>query len=93
LVFVSQPLATLPSQLPKPALHAASRQAPPAHAVVALGNAQIAPQPPQLPRLVLVLVSQPFVASPSQLAKPELQEPSVQTPLTQESVEWARLQT
>jgi hypothetical protein len=69
----SQPLAGLPSQSPKPALHAATTQPPAAHAAVALGSTQALPHTPQCEVLVVRLVSHPLAALPSQLPKPALQ--------------------
>jgi hypothetical protein len=46
--LVSQPLAALPSQLSKPALHAAMTQVPLEQAALALGKAQTCPHDPQL---------------------------------------------
>ena len=82
VVFVSQPLAALPSQLPNPALHVGT-QVLDAHTVEPFGFVQGLPQAPQLERLLVVLVSQPFEALPSQLPNPALQDPSVQVPLGQ----------
>jgi hypothetical protein len=47
-VSVSQPLAALPSQLPKPVLQAAMAQTPAAHVPVALVKVHARPQAPQL---------------------------------------------
>jgi hypothetical protein len=70
---VSQPLASLPSQLPKPALHVPIAHEPLAHVAVALGREQLTPQPPQL--LVVVRgVSQPLLMSPSQFPLPAVHE-------------------
>jgi hypothetical protein len=79
LSALSQPLAILPSQLPQPALHVAIAQLPVAQVAVALVLEQLTPQPPQLV-VVLVGVSQPFEALPSQLAKPALHAPSAHEP-------------
>ncbi len=57
---VSQPLAELPSQLPKPALQAPKAQEPLEHRAEALGKLQDLPQEPQL-EMVLMGVSQPSV--------------------------------
>jgi hypothetical protein len=92
VVLVSQPLAALPSQLPKPALHAPSTHAPPEHVDAALARAQAIPQPPQFAVLVAVLASQPFIALPSQLAKPVLQAPSAQLPPAQVAPAFAKEQ-
>ena len=79
----SQPFATLPSQLPNPALQFNSEQAPLTHEPVAFANEHDVPQTPQLVTVTLVLVSQPFVPSPSQLPKPGRHGPIAQVPLAQ----------
>jgi hypothetical protein len=56
--FVSQPSTYLPSQSPKPGLHALIAQIPLLQNDVAFGAEQVIPQPPQLPS-TLRLVSQP----------------------------------
>lgn len=71
--FASQPLAMLPSQLPNPALHAATVHAPDAHAAVAFASAHRLPQDPQFDAVVCVFVSHPFDAMPSQLPHPATQ--------------------
>lgn len=88
LVLVSQPLATIASQSPKPALQV-SRHAPLVHAAAWLAPAvQARPHAPQLARAVLMLVSQPFAAIASQLPKPALQvSPHIEAP--QEAVAFA----
>src|SRR5438045_3572886 len=70
---VSQPLATLLSQLPKPALQAIW-QAPATQLAAPFAVEQALPQAPQLVTLVLVLVSQPLVTSPSQSPNPAVHE-------------------
>ena len=72
LVFVSQPLLALPSQLPEPALQLGV-QLPPMQAVVPFGLLHVVPHAPQLPALVVRLVSQPLLAMPSQLPQPGAQ--------------------
>jgi hypothetical protein len=70
VVAVSQPFAGIPSQLPKPALQLNPHR-PLLHVGVAPetpGHARL--HIPQCVREVLVLVSQPLVALPSQSAKP-----------------------
>jgi hypothetical protein len=69
LVFVSQPLAGLLSQLPKPALQVPSVQVPATHVSDAFARLQTTEQPPQSLR-VLMFLSQPLAGFPSQLAKP-----------------------
>jgi len=86
-VLVSQPLATLPSQLAKPGVQLATAQVPPVQAAVPLLMApQAKPQVPQLLGSVAVLVSQPLAALPSQLAKPALQLATWQEPAMQAAV-------
>jgi hypothetical protein len=91
-LFVSQPFVALPSQLPNPALQTGAHT-PLEQEVVPFTFVQTLPQAPQLVMVVLVLVSQPFVAIASQLPKPALQVPSVQTPDGQVSLALARLHT
>ena len=67
-VPVSQPLAALPSQLPKPAAQLATAHAPAEQVGVALGRTQALAQRPQLATEVARLTSQPLAALPSQLA-------------------------
>jgi hypothetical protein len=91
-VLASQPVDASPSQLPKPVLQAivhAPREQP-ADPFVPL---QTVPHAPQFDTFVSVLVSQPLFGLLSQLPKPELHVPSVQVPLTQVSLAFARLQT
>ena len=66
---VSQPLPSLPSQLPKPELQAPKVHVPPLQVAVALLREHGTPQPPQSLD-VLVLVSQPLLGLPSQSAQP-----------------------
>ena len=90
--FVSQPLAVLPSQLPKPALHPTIPQVPFEQLSMAFGRLQTRPHAPQLLGLVFVLVSQPLVGLPSQFAKGELHETITQLPLTQATTALGRWQ-
>jgi hypothetical protein len=90
-VFVSQPLPTFESQLPKPGSHAIE-QAPREQLAVPFALEHADPQLPQLAVLVLVFTSQPFVETPSQLAKPELHVPSVHVPVGHEALPFGRLQ-
>lgn len=69
---VSQPLASLPSQLPQPPLQEAIRQDPEEHVAVAFVREQLVPQERQLVR-VLRRVSQPFPGPPLQSPQPPLQ--------------------
>ncbi len=73
LRFTSQPLATLPSQLAKPALQLAMVHAPLAQPAVALASEQTLLQAPQLVGLVVVLISQPLATTPSQFPRPAAQ--------------------
>jgi len=70
LRLVSQPLATMASQLPKPALQLAMVHALLAQPLTALASAQMLLQAPQLVGLVRVLISQPSLSAPLQLPKP-----------------------
>ena len=79
--LVSQPLAGLPLQLPKPALQVMP-QTPIEQNAVPLVELQTWPHAPQLVGSVVRLVSQPLAGLPSQSAKPALQVPP-QTPLVQ----------
>jgi hypothetical protein len=72
-VLTSQPLAAMPSQLVKPALHV-NPQAEAAQVEVALARAgHTVPQAPQLVAAVARLVSQPLAMPMSQSAKPAAQ--------------------
>jgi hypothetical protein len=82
-VLISQPFAAVASQLSRPGSHADTVQAPPAHCSVAKGRLHAAPQAPQLPRLIVRFVSQPFPANPSQLPRPGSQVETPHTALTQ----------
>jgi len=70
---VSQPLAWLLSQLPKPTLHEPTWQVLFEHAAVALGTLHAWPQVPQFAAELVVLVSQPSSPLLLQSAKPVLQ--------------------
>lgn len=72
LSTTSQPLAALPSQLPKPALHTMP-QLPALQKGVPFVPPHTLPQLPQLVALLFRLVSQPLATLPSQLPKPALQ--------------------
>jgi hypothetical protein len=69
-VFTSQPFATCPSQLPKPALHGPTPHAPAEHTGVAFGVTQAFPQLPQLCTLDVMFTSQPFATTASQSPNP-----------------------
>jgi hypothetical protein len=71
--FTSQPVDAKPSQFPKPPLQAIE-QVPLPHDGVPFVLLHAWPQPPQWAVLVLVFVSQPFTALPSQLPNPALQD-------------------
>jgi hypothetical protein len=65
VVLVSQPFAALPSQFPKPELHVGT-QALEVQVVVPFGLVQGLEHAPQLLMSLVVFVSQPFEALPSQ---------------------------
>jgi hypothetical protein len=69
-MFVSQPLATLPSQSAQPASHLPTLHADATHEGVACGTTQAEPQPPQLSTLVVVSVGQVPSAFGSQSPSP-----------------------
>ena len=69
-------LRQLPEQFVSPVPQEVTHD-PAEHTVPA---AQTVPQPPQFARSLCVLISQPLVALPSQLAQPVLQVPSAQAP-------------
>lgn len=71
--FVSQPVLTLPSQLAHPALQLPMVQEPPLQSWLAFGRLQALPQAPQWLGFVLLFVSQPLSAFPSQLRNGALQ--------------------
>jgi hypothetical protein len=79
LKSVSQPLAALMSQLPKPAVHIPTAHAPITHVAVALGTAHARPHAPQLATVSSAL-SQPFAAFMSQLPKPAAQPKNAHVP-------------
>ncbi len=87
---VSQPFASLPSQLPKPGLHDAIAQVPPEHVAVAFARVQVVPHAPQLVR-VSSARSQPFAPLPSQLPKPGSHASIAQVPEPQSVVAFARV--
>jgi hypothetical protein len=71
--FVSQPFAPLPSQLPRPEPHDETPQTPATQFGVPPEGGQMLPQVLQLLTSVLVFVSQPLFALPSQFLNPALQ--------------------
>jgi len=86
-MFTSHPLACWLSQLEYPVLQLTSRQTPPPQLSVALGMLHPWPQLLQLAR-VLMAVSQPLLALPSQLAHRPLQD-GEQLPPEQVVEPWA----
>lgn len=81
-VAISHPSAGLWLQSENPVLQWRMAQVPVGHVGVALFSVQVFPQPPQFAG-VSILVSQPFVALPSQSANPGKHAPTVHAPLTQ----------
>ena len=81
-VLVSHPLAALPSQSPKPALHEATAQAPVAQLPVPLAGAH-ADAAAAAVGSVSSAVSHPFAGLPSQSPKPGLHEATAQAPVAQ----------
>jgi hypothetical protein len=84
----SQPFEASPSQSSNPVVHAATWQLPVAQLSVAFASSQVSPQPAQFERVVSG-VSQPVVALPSQLPKPDEHVPSAQLPVAQLSLAFA----
>ncbi len=82
LIGVSQPLAALLSQLPKPAAQLDTVHWPPAQPAVALDREQVRPHMPQAVGVVLRSTSQPLEGLPSQSPKPLLQMASRHWPET-----------
>jgi hypothetical protein len=89
--LVSQPFDGAPSQFPNPELQAIEHE-PSEQLGVPFVALQAAPQFPQFETFVSVFVSHPVEPIPSQLPKPAAHVPSVQLPLTHDSVAFARLQ-
>ena len=87
----SQPLVALLSQFAKFVAQAPRAQEPVLQVAAALAKKHGRPQPPQCVVLVLVFVSQPFTASPSQLPKPAPHAPRMHTPLVQLTAALGRL--
>jgi hypothetical protein len=80
---VSQPLVTVPSQLPKPEEQLPTAHVPLAHDSVEFGyGPHVTPQPPQLVSVVPE-VSQPSGPAPLHSRKPELHVPWVHVPAGQ----------
>ncbi len=86
---VSQPVPTTPSQLPYPPKQVIE-QAPSEQAGVPFVPLQASEHPPQCATVVCVFTSQPLPPSPSQLAYPAEQAPSVQVPDAHDSEAFAR---
>lgn len=96
-VTTSQPLASLPSQLPRPTEHTTLEMPhtpPPQTAVAPVGGVgQRMPQTPQLAMSpIAVFTSQPLAGLPSQSAKPVLQAPRTHSPAVQVAAALAKLQ-
>lgn len=85
LSAVSQPLAMLPSQLPKPVVQPASAHVPALHEALPLANEHALPH---IPQCVVLLsdVSQPLAMLPSQLPKSALHDPMRQAPAAHAAV-------
>ena len=90
--LISQPFEGRPSQSAYPALQVEMTQAPAVQPDVAFARLQTLPQVPQLLAVVLVLVSQPLVALPSQLPYGAVQV-MPQMPLPQSGAPLVLLQT
>jgi hypothetical protein len=88
---VSQPSQGSPSQFPKFWLHTGT-QAVPTQSVVPFEFVHVLPQAPQWLSLFVKFVSQPLPGVPSQLPKPAVHMPSVQTPFGHVSAAFAKAQ-
>jgi hypothetical protein len=86
---VSQPVASLPSQSPKLAVHAPIAQVPVAQVAVAFVREQLDPQPPQFTSVVMG-VSQPLGSTASQSPKPGRHEVHPHMPVEQSATAWDR---
>jgi hypothetical protein len=91
VVAVSQPLATLLSQLPKPAAHMIEQE-PLEHEAAPFCELHALPHPPQWAVLTAVLTSQPFTLLPSQSENVPLHETSSHVPVAHEAVAFGRAQ-
>jgi hypothetical protein len=91
VVAVSQPLAGLPSQLPKPAAQL-SMHVPPEHVEDAFSVLHTTPHMPQFFASVWRFVSHPLDAILSQSAKPALQEAMAHMPIEHLLVAFASMQ-
>ncbi len=88
---VSHPFAVMPSQSPKPAVHAVAH-APVTHVAVVFGvpsPGHMRPHAPQLRGSLCNCASQPFTALPSQFAKPALQAARSHAPAAQRPTPFA----
>jgi hypothetical protein len=83
LRLISQPLAACASQLPNPALHAPSLQAPAAQVADALAKLQSLPHEPQLFGSLASCTSQPLSVCLSQSTHPEAHSVMLHTPARQ----------
>ena len=92
LVSVSQPLARLPSQSPRPDVHIVSVHVPAVHEADAPANMHALPHIPQCDVLVPRFTSQPLAGFVSQSAKPALQLATAQRPVAHAAVAFGRLQ-
>ena len=90
---VSQPLASLPSQFPEPALHAASTHAPATHDGDAWAKPHARPHEPQLDVFEASVTSHPSAGSPLQSAKPALHRATAQAPAVHAATPSATRQT
>jgi hypothetical protein len=84
--FVSQPFEYKPSQSANPLAHERTAQLPAVHVGVPLATKHAMPQPPQLFTSVVVVVSQPLPALPSQSPLPAAHIDTPHTLLTQAGV-------
>ncbi len=91
--LVSQPLAGLLSQLPKPALHAPIAQVPEAQVADALANTHGRPHAPQWLASLAKFTSQPLAGLLSQLPKPALHAIETHAPPAHVGIPLVRLQT
>ncbi len=82
-VFTSQPSTALPLQFAKPVVHAPRVQRLETQLAPACANWQVLPHAPQFVALLVVFVSQPLAALPSQSAKPLLHAASTHAPARQ----------
>jgi hypothetical protein len=86
----SQPFDSIPSQLAYPALHTMPHEEP-LHVAVPCCALQVVPHAPQLLGEVLVSVSQPFAAMPSQSANGAMQLLTAHVPFEHDTTACGRL--